>query len=82
MPKKMTSVLPVIDRLRVLQLVPEPLPTFRVDVAALFGKYLPRIGIECDLVGKPGGAAAVTGFSRARMASPSGGRLRRECAKL
>lgn len=82
MPKKMTSVLPVIDRLRVLQLVPEPLPTFRVDVAALFGKYLPRIGIECDLVGKPGGAAAVTGFSRARMASPSGGRLRREWSFL
>ncbi len=27
-----------------LQLVPEPLPTFRADVAVLFGKYLPRHG--------------------------------------
>ncbi|MGK5020560.1 glycosyltransferase [Janthinobacterium sp. LB2P10] len=84
MRKKVTSVLPAFDRLRVLQLVPESLPTFRVDVATLFGKYLPRVGIECDLVGKPGGVAAVaaTGFSRVRMASPIGGRLRREWSFL
>ncbi|KAK6021615.1 hypothetical protein OSTOST_12709, partial [Ostertagia ostertagi] len=35
--------------LRLLQLVPEALPTFRVDVTTLFGDYLPRHGIECEL---------------------------------
>ena len=39
---------------RILQLVPESLPTFRADVAVLFGKYLPRLGIRCNLVGKAG----------------------------
>ena len=39
--------------LKLLQLVPESLPTFRADVAVLFGKYLPRHGIECDIVGMP-----------------------------
>jgi glycosyltransferase involved in cell wall biosynthesis len=37
---------------RLLQLVPEPLPSFRADVATLFGKYLPRHGVECTLVGR------------------------------
>ena len=37
--------------LKILQLVPESLPTFRPDVAVLFGKYLPRHGVECDIVG-------------------------------
>jgi glycosyltransferase involved in cell wall biosynthesis len=45
-----------MKRLRILQLVPEPLPTFRAAVATLFGKYLPRHGVECHLVGK--GSAA------------------------
>jgi len=40
--------------LRILQLVPEALPTFRADVATLFGKYLPRHGVECRLVGQDG----------------------------
>lgn len=39
--------------LKILQLVPESLPTFRPDVAVLFGKYLPRHGVECDMVGMP-----------------------------
>ncbi|UTY55786.1 glycosyltransferase [Massilia sp. erpn] len=38
-------------RLRILQLVPESLPSFRADVTALFGKYLPRYGVSCHLVG-------------------------------
>jgi glycosyltransferase involved in cell wall biosynthesis len=37
---------------RLLQLVPETLPSFRADVATLFGKYLPRHGIDCALVGR------------------------------
>ncbi|APA69652.1 glycosyltransferase [Janthinobacterium sp. 1_2014MBL_MicDiv] len=71
-------------RVRLLQLVPEPLPTFRADVAVLFGRYLPRLGIDCDLVGKPGGVAndEVTAFSRVRTGSARGGRLRRELSYL
>jgi len=49
-----------MKRLRILQLVPEPLPTFRADVATLFGKYLPRHGVETHLVGK-GSAAPLDG---------------------
>lgn len=36
--------------LRLLLSVPERHPTFRADVAVLFGKYLPRRGIRSDLV--------------------------------
>ncbi|HEY1147696.1 MAG TPA: glycosyltransferase [Pseudoduganella sp.] len=59
-----------MKRLRILQLVPEPLPTFRADVATLFGKYLPRHGVECHLVGKgsaaPLDASAHGGFASQR----------------
>lgn len=64
---------------RILQLVPEPLPTFRADVTVLFGKYLPRHGIRCDLVGKGSPAPLVPqGFSRLRRSADRAGRLRRE----
>ncbi|MGW8391231.1 glycosyltransferase [Pseudoduganella sp. HUAS MS19] len=54
---------------RILQLVPEPLPTFRADVATLFGKYLPRHGVQCHLVGKGSAAPADTqGFASSRRA--------------
>src|SRR5687767_5517402 len=52
--------------LRLLLSVPEPHPTHRPDVAVLFGRYLPRLGVRSDLVGChageqpppwPGGAA-------------------------
>lgn len=71
-------------KVRLLQLVPEPLPTFRADVAVLFGRYLPRLGIECDLVGKPGGVATDEGmtFARVRTGASRGGRLRRELSYL
>lgn len=36
--------------MRLLYLTAETCPTFRADVAALFGKYLPRHGIYSDLV--------------------------------
>lgn len=52
--------------LHILQLVPEPLPTFRADVATLFGKYLPRHGVQCHLVGK-GSTAPANGQGFASM---------------
>jgi glycosyltransferase involved in cell wall biosynthesis len=48
----------------VLYLIPERFPTYRPDVAALFGKYLPRHGITVNLVArtaKEGGASDWTG---------------------
>ena len=38
------------NRLHLLYFTAEQWPTFRPDVVALFGKYLPRYGITCDLV--------------------------------
>lgn len=38
------------QKLRLLYLTAEPWPTFRADVAVLFGKYLPRHSITTDLV--------------------------------
>lgn len=66
---------------RLLQLVPEPLPTFRVDVATLFGKYLPLHGVICDIVGRAGKGELVEGayMTQARPAEYSG-RLRQEWA--
>lgn len=37
-------------RLHLLYFTAEQWPTFRPDVIALFGKYLPRHGVTCDLV--------------------------------
>lgn len=36
--------------IRLLYVVADGFPTFRVDVAVLFGKYLPRFGIKSDLI--------------------------------
>lgn len=71
-----------MDRpLQILQLVPETLPTFRADVATLFGKYLPRHGVQCHVVGKGGTDAAAPagaqGFASVRR-SGGGARWRRE----
>lgn len=69
--------------LSLLQLVPEALPTFRSDVAVLFGKYLPRHGVQCHIVGMPGqGEADRQGFASVRRAEPSGTRWRRELSYL
>ncbi len=67
---------------RILQLVPEPLPTFRADVATLFGKYLPRHGVQCHLVGKGSVAPADDqGFASSRRAS-AGARWKAELSFL
>ncbi|CDG84601.1 glycosyltransferase [Janthinobacterium agaricidamnosum] len=65
--------------LKILQLVPEALPTFRPDVALLFGKYLPRHQVVCDVVGTGQQAPAeLQGFASARRSAFHGRRWRRE----
>ena len=67
--------------LKILQLVPESLPTFRPDVAVLFGKYLPRHGVSCDIVGMPSQQAPqAQGFRSVRSPRFYASRLRRELA--
>jgi glycosyltransferase involved in cell wall biosynthesis len=66
-----------------LQFVPETLPTFRADVSALFGKYLPRHDVRCEIVGMAGdGEVADHGFVSVHRAAPGGNRLRREFSYL
>ncbi len=68
---------------RILQFVPEALPSFRADVAVMFGKYLPRHGVLCDIVGKTGKPEQPEqGFASVQRASKQGGRLRQEWAFL
>lgn len=45
------------NRFHLLYFTAEQWPTFRPDVVALFGKYLPRYGITCDLVTERNSAA-------------------------
>ncbi|MGR9088439.1 MAG: glycosyltransferase [Gammaproteobacteria bacterium] len=46
----MSQKQPDSRQVHLLYLTPEPWPTFRADVLTLFGKYLPRHGLTCDLV--------------------------------
>jgi glycosyltransferase involved in cell wall biosynthesis len=72
---------PAAPRLRLLQLVPEALPSFRADVTTLFGKYLPRHGIACDIVGKAGqGELDQQGFASMRRPPRHARRWRNELA--
>ena len=65
--------------LKILQFVPEALPTFRADVVTLFGKYMPRHGVECDIVGMASREPATTqGFAAVRRPRWHGSRIRRE----
>jgi glycosyltransferase involved in cell wall biosynthesis len=66
--------------IRLLFLVPERLPTYRTDVAVLFQKYLPTLGIRGTLVGQGSDTKTDrhnTGFIL-QTSEPGGGRLRRE----
>lgn len=66
-----------------LQLVPEPLPTYRSDVAILFGKYLPRFGVQCHIVGKSSDSEINNqGFASVRRSYPAVDRKRREISYL
>ncbi|MET3107074.1 glycosyltransferase involved in cell wall biosynthesis [Oxalobacteraceae bacterium GrIS 1.18] len=48
--------------IKLIQFIPEPNTTFRVDVVSLFGKYLPRNGVDCRLIGSvANGAVGQTG---------------------
>ncbi len=64
---------------RLLFITAETWPTFRADVAVLFGKYLPRLGIQSDLVTgqTPGEAARPWGGGEARLADVSGGQAKK-----
>lgn len=44
--------------MRLLMTIPDGYPTFRADVATLFGKYLPRHGIGSDLIAHPAKSSA------------------------
>lgn len=69
--------------MKILLFVPEALPTFRADVAALFGRYLPDEGVHTHLVGMPGKVGeAMPGFVSSIVSSARGGRARRELAFL
>jgi glycosyltransferase involved in cell wall biosynthesis len=66
-----------------LQFVPEELPTFRADVSALFGKYLPRHDVRCDIVGMASESTMTDqGFESVRRNAPHASRLRREFSYL
>ncbi|TAK61987.1 glycosyltransferase family 4 protein [Methylobacter sp.] len=71
-----------LSPLNLLQLVPEPLPTFRADVSVLFGKYLPRHGVQCHIVGMPGGDMNNQDFASVRRSYPAKGRWSRELSYL
>jgi len=47
-----------MSKIRLLYLTEEAWPTYRPDIAALFGKYLPRDGIISDMVTDSGPGAA------------------------
>jgi glycosyltransferase involved in cell wall biosynthesis len=67
--------------LKILQFVPESLPTFRADVSVLFGKYLPRHQVLCDVVGKASlDAPDLQGFRSVRRPAYQRSRVRRELA--
>lgn len=40
--------------IKVIQFMPEPYTTFRVDIVSLFGKYLPRNDVQTNLIGTTG----------------------------
>ena len=72
-----------LPNLRLLQFVPEPLPSFRADVATLFGKYLPRHGVTCHVAGMRGGdEPGQQGFAAVHRPAAPCPRWRRELSFL
>jgi len=71
--------------MRLLFLTAETCPTFRADVAVLFGKYLPRHGVYSDIVAgrTPGHAGPVEwGAGETFLCDISGGRAKRHVETL
>jgi glycosyltransferase involved in cell wall biosynthesis len=71
--------------IRLLFLTAEPWPTFRPDVVALFGRYLPRYGVDADLVTLQADSVAepvVWTGGRAYLADVRGGRASSYFLKL
>lgn len=71
--------------IRLLFLTAETCPTFRADVQALFGKYLPRHGIHSDLVtGRTPGYEAVSAWDggEAHLCGVSGGQAKKHIKML
>lgn len=56
-------------RLRILFLLRDPLPPTRSDVASLFGKYLPRLGVHSDIVGQRSPTAQALAWPAGRAVS-------------
>ncbi|HMM54777.1 MAG TPA: glycosyltransferase [Candidatus Desulfobacillus sp.] len=67
------------ELMRLLYVTAENWPTFRADVATLFGKYLPRLGIRSDLVtGRaPGAAVQAWGGGEAFLGDVSGSQVKK-----
>lgn len=71
--------------MRLLFLTAETCPTFRADVNVLFGKYLPRHGIQSDIVaGKTPGAEALVhwGGGDVYLCDVSGGQAKKHIKTL
>lgn len=69
--------------LRILYFINEAMPTHRVDVASLFGKYLPRLGVQSDLVAMTLGPEPVSwGGGRVIGCPEPTSRIGRHVAKL
>ena len=68
-----------LSSIYLLELVPEPLPTYRADVAVMFGKYLPRTLVHCLIVGiHSKNEVDKLNFGSVRTKHPNGGRWQKE----
>ena len=80
---KVNDMKHLLPHITLLQLVPEPLPTYRADVTILFGKYLPRFGVQCHIVGKSGDSEGNNqGFASVQRSYQAVNRKRRELSYL
>ena len=72
------------EPVRLLYLTAEQWPTFRADLVALFGKYLPRHGVVCDLATEraEGGGAPPWPAGRAIVCPVPAGRAGQYVAKF